>query len=328
MKKQILFICGSINQTTQMHQIAQELPEYGHCFSPYYCDGFLERLRRRNMVEYTILGNKMVNRCLSYLKAHDLPVDYQGANNFYDLVLTCADLIIPGNILDKKIMLIQEGMTDPENWLSALVKRYRVLPRWLASTSANGTSDLFDVFCVASEGYREHFIRKGVQPEKIVITGIPNFDNCRRFLENDFPHRHFVLVCTSDSRETFRYENRKKFIRDCTAIANGRPLLFKLHPNENIERATWEINTYAPGALVFATGDTNAMIANSDALITQYSSTVYVAMALDKEVHSYFDIEELRRLLPIQNGRAAKNIADVCRSMLEGAPVAKSAVGS
>ena len=34
--KKILFICGSLNQTTQMHQIANELPEYRKVFSPYY----------------------------------------------------------------------------------------------------------------------------------------------------------------------------------------------------------------------------------------------------------------------------------------------------
>ena len=30
-------------------------------------------------------------------------------------------------------------------------------------------------FCVASEGYRDLFISKGVKPEKIYVTGIPNF---------------------------------------------------------------------------------------------------------------------------------------------------------
>jgi hypothetical protein len=35
-------------------------------------------------------------------------------------------------------------------------------------------------------------------------------------------------------------------------------------------------------------------------------------------VHSYFDVEELKRLAPIQNGGiSAKNIAQVCSSYLE-----------
>jgi hypothetical protein len=62
------------------------------------------------------------------------------------------------------------------------------------------------------------------------------------------------------------------------------------------------------------------MIANCDVLVTQYSSTVFVGLALGKECHSYFDLGELRRLLPLQNASAARNIAAVCRDVLAGAP--------
>jgi len=61
------------------------------------------------------------------------------------------------------------------------------------------------------------------------------------------------------------------------------------------------------------------MIANCDALITQYSSVVYIGLALGKEVHSYFDVEKLKRLTPLQNGgTSGRNIAQVCRGLLEG----------
>src|SRR5207249_7217172 len=115
-------------------------------------------------------------------------------------------------------------------------------PRYLASTAATGLSHAYDYFCVASQGYRDLFIRKGVDPAKIRITGIPNFDNCASALDNDFPYRGYVLVATSDMRETFKYENRKAFIEKCLRIADGRQLIFKLHPNENIARATVELN--------------------------------------------------------------------------------------
>ena len=58
------------------------------------------------------------------------------------------------------------------------------------------------------------------------------------------------------------------------------------------------------------------MIASCDVLITQWSSTAFVGLALGKEVHSYHDPAELRRLLPLQNGAAASNIAAVCRELL------------
>ena len=47
-KKNILFICGPMNITTQMHQIAQALPEYAHYFTPFSVDGFLAVLNKRN----------------------------------------------------------------------------------------------------------------------------------------------------------------------------------------------------------------------------------------------------------------------------------------
>jgi hypothetical protein len=59
------------------------------------------------------------------------------------------------------------------------------------------------------------------------------------------------------------------------------------------------------------------MIANCEEFITQYSSAVYVGMALGKKVHSLFDIEELKHQMPIQNGgTSAKNIAHICRDFL------------
>jgi hypothetical protein len=93
--------------------------------------------------------------------------------------------------------------------------------------------------------------------------------------------------------------------------------VFKLHPNENVPRAKREIERYAPEARVFAKGPTEEMIANCSVLITQYSSVVYIGMALGKEVHSYFDLKELRRLMPPQHASAARNIALVCRQVLE-----------
>jgi hypothetical protein len=60
------------------------------------------------------------------------------------------------------------------------------------------------------------------------------------------------------------------------------------------------------------------MIANSDELITQYSTVVYIGIALGKKVHSYFDVEKLKQLAPVQNGgQSAALIADLCRRYVE-----------
>ncbi|MDD2468744.1 MAG: hypothetical protein PHI97_32625 [Desulfobulbus sp.] len=317
MKKRILFICGSMNQTTQMHQISKRLSDYEQSFSPFYCHGFDEMLRRLGLIEFTIAGNKMVEHCRVYLQNHGLVIDYQGKNRPYDLVVTCTDVYLQNNIRDNRIVLVQEGIIDPESLMFQLVKRLRFLPRWMADTAMTGLSNAYQVFCVASEGYRDFFIQRGARPDKIVVTGIPNFDNCRQYCANDFPYHHYVLACTSNYRELFRYEDREAFIRRAVDIAGGRQLIFKLHPNENIERATREIRTHAPDAMVLTTGSAEEMIANCDALITRFSSTAFVGVALGKETYSDFDMDTLTRLMPLQNDSAALNIATVCRRVLE-----------
>lgn len=317
MKKKILFIGGSLNQTTMMHEISKHLSDYDCWFSPYYDDGYVGFLAKKGMLNFTILGGKFRKQTEEYLNNHNLQIDYKGLKNNYDLVFTSADLLIPKNIKNKKIILVQEGMTDPEKFAFYLVKYFN-FPRWSASTSAMGMSNQYDIFCVASEGYKELFIKKGAKREKIVVTGIPNFDNAKKYLANNFPYKNYVLVATSDARETFRYENRRKFIKQCVKIADGRQLIFKLHPNEKADRAVREINKYAPGALVFQNGNTNHMIANCDVLITKYSSVVYIGLALGKEVHSSFDLNELKKLMPLQNnGTSAERIARIGRRFLD-----------
>jgi len=299
-----------------MHKIAQALEGLESFFTPYYCDAPLAWFSSANALEFTILGKRNRDRCLEYLKRHLLRVDERGASRHYDLVVTCADLVIPKNIRGTPIVLVQEGMTDPEGFWFHAVKKVHFLPRWLASTAAMGLSNRYEKFCVASDGYRDLFLRKGVPLSKLVVTGIPNFDECARYLNNTFPYHHYVLVCTSDSRETFRWENRKETIRKALKIAQGRKLIFKLHPNETVEKRIAEIRRYAPEAIVFTSGNTEEMIANCDVLMTEYSSTAYVGLALGKEVHSKFRSEELKRLMPLQHGRAAGNIALVCERIL------------
>jgi len=320
MTKRILFVCGSMNQTTQMHQIARCLTEYKQAFTPHFADGLLEFLRRRDRLEFTILGNRITSRCREYLRAESLLIDERGRGGLekpYDLVVTCTDVIVQKSIRRSRLILVQEGITDPEDRHFRLVQRCRWLPRWIAGTAATGLSDKYVRFCVASEGYRDLFIGKGARPEKIVVTGIPNFDNCERYRCNTFAHRSYVLVCTSPLREILRGEDRVAFIRRAVTIAAGRPMIFKFHPSENFARASAEVQQHAPGSLIFTRGSAEEMIANCDVLITRFSSTVFVGLALGKETYSDFPMQEMRRLLPVQNNAAAQNIAAVCRQVIE-----------
>ncbi len=315
----VLLIGGSINQTTMLHQVGLALGADVECaYTPYYSDGYLEVLNRLGLMNFTVAGHggQFRKKTEQYLRDQGLPVDVGGERNDYDLVVTGSDLIIQRNIRDKPIVLVQEGMTDPENLAYQLV-RYLGLPRWIASTSTTGLSLAYRKFCVASEGYRDFFIAKGIPADRLVVTGIPNFDDCQQLLHNDCSDSGYVLVATSDARETLKFDSRKRFLRWAKERVAGRRAVFKLHPNENAERAAREIHEVFPDAHVTQTGKTDHLIANCCALVTQYSTVVYVGLALGKECHSYYDVEQLRRMTPMQNGgTSAERIAEVCRGVL------------
>jgi len=316
-RRRVLFIGGSLNQTRQMHAVSRELPDVEALFTPFYGGASMAFARRVGLIEAWIGGNKRRGWCLDYLAAHRLPIDLDGERGGYDLVVTCTDLVIPNNVRGVPVVVVQEGIFDRDGVVAALCRAAPGLPRWLAGTALTGESGQYARFCAASAGYRDRLRGLGVPGERVVVTGIPGFDDCRRYLTNDFPHRDYVLVCTSDGRETLKRDDRRHLVRRALGIADGRPLVFKLHPNEDEPLRRREILALAPHALVFQKGSAEEMIANSELLITEWSSTVFVGMALGKPVYSNFPAPELRRLLPWQNGgTSAARIATVCREVL------------
>ena len=317
MTANLLFVCGSLNQTTMMHKIAHSLPEYNVFFSPFYAEGVLAKMASSGLLDHTILAGSHHANTEDYLNTNRLPLDFGGRKYQYDLAITSTDLIVQSNIRRNRLVLVQEGITEPENFAYHAVKNLG-LPRYLANTAATGLSDAYDRFFVASHGYKDLFIRKGVKPSKIVVTGIPNFDNARNEVSNDFPLHDYVLVATSSIRETGKFENRMAFLHRVKHLAAGRKVLFRLHPNENMRRAEREIRSIFTDVIILKDGNTNHMIANCSVLITQVSSVVFTGIALGKEVYSNFDLDTLRKLAPIQNGgTSASRIADECRNILQ-----------
>jgi hypothetical protein len=322
MRRKILFITGSMNQTSQMHQISQHLDEDYDCwFSQLFPDTtFLKAIIKYTpLAGGTVLAGQFKARSENYLKQHNLQIDYGGQLHKYDLVVNCTDMIVPGKFRQTKTVWVQEGMIDRHTPFTGIVKALGVAPYFTGDTSLNGSTNICDIYCAASDGYKSFFAKNGTDAKKLIVTGIPNYDNHLQFVNNDFPFHNYVMVATSDMRETYKFENRVKFIKNAVKIAAGRQLLFKLHPNERFERAEAEICKHAPsGTFIYQSGNTSHMIANCSELITQYSTVVYTGLALGKKVHSYFDVEELKRLAPIQNGgTSAKNIAQVCKKYIE-----------
>jgi hypothetical protein len=318
-RKRVLFIGGSLNQTTQMHAVAKHLGDYEQAFTYYYGDAFHRAARAAGLLEFSILGRKRQRWCLDYLRAAGLPVDPEGAHGPYDLVVTSSDLVVPQNVRGAGVLVVQEGILDPESHLTPLIRRLPHLAYPLAGTALTGQSGAFDAICVASEGYREHLVERGVPAARVFATGIPNFDDCDAYRRNDFPLRGYVLVCLSDTGETFKGDDPREFLRTARYIAAGRPVLVKLHPNQSLRRMQGVVRDVLPDAVVLREGSAEAMIANCDVLVTQYSSVVFVGLALGKPCYSHFTAAELRRLQPIQNGgTSARAIASLCRDLLEG----------
>jgi hypothetical protein len=232
----------------------------------------------------TVLAGQFRRNSETYCTEHGLQMDYKAQKNRYDLVVYCSDLIIPDRMLQTKTLWVQEGMIDECTTISKWVKKLHLPPYLAIGTSLNGTSNICDVYCAASEGYKGYFSDMGTQAHKIMVTGMPNFDNCEKFVDNTLDMKNYVLVTTSDIRECYRPDDRVGFIKRCVDIANGRPLVFKLHPNEIFERAIAEIKENTPeGTFIYTNGNVNHMIANCDELITQYSTLVYVGIALGKK---------------------------------------------
>lgn len=318
--QKILFITGTANQTSQMHQIARHLPEFDCWFSPLFSDSRIVNylINKTRLLNRTVLSPKIRLRSEAYLRQHHLQTDYRAAKNNYDLIVYCSDLVIAKRFSSTKKLWVQEGMIDRPTFLTKMVKTLKLPPILTGDTSLNGSNNTCDIYCAASAGYGHKLVKSGTQQSKIRVTGIPNYDNIAQYLNNSFPHRDYVMVATTDMRETLRFENRQAFIRKAVKIAKGRQLLFKLHPNENLERARKEILNHTPAnTLVYTEGNTFEMIANCAELITRYSTVVYAGIVLGKKVHSNFNIDDLERLTPMQNnGTSAQHIAALCSALI------------
>lgn len=78
MNRNVLFVGGSLNQTTMMHQIAQRLEGCNAYFTPFFADGFLGILAKLGVLDFTILGGHHRQETLRYLRENNLPIDEGG----------------------------------------------------------------------------------------------------------------------------------------------------------------------------------------------------------------------------------------------------------
>jgi hypothetical protein len=323
-KKNIICLGGSRNQTSQLHLIASYLEEdYNVYYSQIFGEGFFYKVAAEiGFFDNTVLGrdSSFTKASQEYIKKHQLNYDYRGTSKGiqYDLALLSTDMIVPQSFKKIKTVWIQEGMIDPINSFGRLVKKFGLPAYATASTALNGTSNIADLYFSMSHGYKKYFTDFGTDSHKILVTGVPNFDNIESVLNSSYPENGFVLVATSDIRELGGNDDRIYLIREAIKIANGRKIIFKPHPNENIQRVISEIKSVLPEATIITEPIIDTLIAHCDVLITQYSSCVYQGLVLGKQVYSYFPIDELESKKPIQNnGTSGKIISQIVKEFIE-----------
>src|SRR5882757_2331519 len=126
LRKKILFIIGSPNQTTQMHQIASRLPEYDCYFSQIYSRHPVIRLAvKSGFLDNTIFSGEFRRKGDVYLAQHHLRNDYARSvyHHTYDMAVLCTDLLVTKELRSIKTVWVQEGMTDPITPWAALSRR-------------------------------------------------------------------------------------------------------------------------------------------------------------------------------------------------------------
>lgn len=323
-KKNILCFVGSRNQTSQLHEISKYLEDdYNIYYTQIFGSGFFYKfLAEAGIFDNTVFGRNSSFTLASqeYIRNHNLKYDYRGLSKGikYDMALVSTDLILPKTFKGIKTIWVQEGMIDPLSKSSIWVKKMNLPAFSTGDTSLNGTTNKADIYCSMSNGYKNYFSKYGTDKDKILTTGVPNFDNIKSHNQSKYPESNFVLLASSDIRELGGNDDRIYLLQKTRDIANGKKVIIKPHPNENLERFKSEIFSVIPNAEIITEPILDTLIAHCDTLITQFSSCVYVGLVLGKKVYSYFPIDELESKKPIQNnGKSAEIISTIAREFIE-----------
>ena len=104
MAKKILFVCGSLNQTTIMYQISLRMQNYNCYFMPYYAGGRNNRLTGDGFLDFTIHRNRYKIQTLNYLLANKVNIDFRGNLFNYEMIYAFNELVNPRNIIGKKFI--------------------------------------------------------------------------------------------------------------------------------------------------------------------------------------------------------------------------------
>ena len=137
----VLFICGSPNQTGQMVQVAEALPEVEAWFTSL----LLGRLIHLAMVKGDILEQcdqrpQAPRHLRRRAERQRAAIDLGAERNEYDLWVCPNDAVVPPGSAETPWVLVQEGIMEQPNWRTWVWRYTRLMPRPLATTAVFGLS--------------------------------------------------------------------------------------------------------------------------------------------------------------------------------------------
>jgi len=317
MKKNILFIGSTVDQIKVMHTISDHLNPVHNCFfTPFYLDNVVSKLGLSRQLENIVFGKNYREDIFDYIQNNDLKLDECGESNHYDLVVTFSTLIIPKNIRNSRIVLLQDLMNEPRNFMAYFTKWFK-FSSYLNKPSSINLFERYDVVCVASPGYRKRFIRNGADPDKIALTGIPEFTTFPDTLPDDVLQRGVVHLVTLPLWGSLEKEYRKDLQMNLNWIADGRPIYFKLLPTDQPIIATRKIKNTLLNVRVFTGSRNHLKNIYERGLISKRTACLFTASVIGDKLHIFADAEVLRHLKPYQNSTAsAEKIANVCKNLM------------
>ncbi len=185
---------------------------------------------------------------------------------------------------------------------SALAKKYNIPTVACSAAIETGNSRSYmkhlhaDKKAVMGEIIRNLYVQSGVEPERIVVTGVAHFDQLfDRNKEQDKqvlakggldPNKKTILFTPNPNIITSG-ETKEMLTGVISAVLkmNDVQLVIKVHPRENAEPYQEMAEKYRDSRIhVVKDTDLYALISSCELLITKYSTTALEAMMIDKPV--------------------------------------------
>lgn len=150
------------------------------------------------------------------------------------------------------------------------------------------------VAVIGKETYNR-FVKMGIDREKIVITGRPDFDNLLiEDTDKEFPEflkrrkitRYILFTSQPFVPGAFKSpESRRKIIESIYSLASSdMPIVVKPHPGEKIKFHEAYARKYSNAILVSKDADTNQLIRSCEIFMTCSSTTALQALIAEKPV--------------------------------------------